>query len=91
MRDVVSYDLITDSIRMIIAQEHIALVETLAERIAALILLHPRVSSVTVRAEKHVAGPGGVGVQIVRRRSKEIAKVHQLYRAAMSTDPKIVG
>ncbi len=62
MRDVVSYDLITDSIRMIIAQEHISLVETLAERIAALILLHPRVNSVTVRAEKLEAGPGGVGV-----------------------------
>jgi (5-formylfuran-3-yl)methyl phosphate synthase len=91
MRDVVSYDLITDSIRMIIAQEHISLVETLAERIAALILLHPRVSSVTVRAEKLEAGPGGVGVQIVRRRSKEIAKVHQLYPAAPSTDPKIAG
>jgi len=91
MRDVVSYDLITDSIRMIIAQEHISLVETLAERIAALILLHPRVSSVTVRAEKLEAGPGGVGVQIVRRRSKEIAKVHQLYPAAPSSDTKIVG
>jgi dihydroneopterin aldolase len=91
MRDVVSYDLITDSIRMIIAQEHISLVETLAERIAALILLHPRVSSVTVRAEKLEAGPGGVGVQIVRRRIKEIAKVHQLYPAAASADPKIVG
>jgi dihydroneopterin aldolase len=91
MRDVVSYDLITDSIRMIIAQEHISLVETLAERIAALILVHPRVSSVTVRAEKFEAGPGGVGVQIVRRRSKEIAEVHQLYPAAISTDPKVVG
>jgi hypothetical protein len=44
-----------------------------------------------VRAEKLEAGPGGVGVQIVRRRSKEIAQVHQLYHAAMSTDPKIVG
>jgi dihydroneopterin aldolase len=91
MRDVVSYDLITDSIRMIIAQEHIFLVETLAERIAAVILLHPRVSSLTVRVEKLEAGPGAVGVQIVRRRSKEIAKVHQLYPAATPIDPKIVG
>jgi (5-formylfuran-3-yl)methyl phosphate synthase len=90
MRDVVSYDLITDSIRMIVAQEHISLVETLVERIAALILLHPRVRNVTVRAEKIETGPGGVGVQIVRRRPKEIAKVHQLYPTAKSTDPKIV-
>ena len=89
MRDVVSYDLITDSIRMIIAQEHIFLIETLAERIAALILTHPRVTTVTVRAEKVETGPGGVGVEIVRRRSKEIAKVHHLYPAAASADPKV--
>jgi len=88
MRDVVSYDLITDSIRMIIAQEHISLIETLAERIAALILTHPRVTGVTVRAEKVEAGPGGVGVEIMRRRPKEIAKVHELYPAAGSADPK---
>jgi FolB domain-containing protein len=89
MRDVVSYDLITDSIRMVTAQEHISLVETLAERVAALILTHPRVTSVTVRTEKVEAGPGGVGVEIVRRRPKEIAKVHHLYPAAASADPKV--
>jgi (5-formylfuran-3-yl)methyl phosphate synthase len=88
MRDVVSYDLITDAIRMIIAQEHISLIETLTERIAALILTHPRVSTVTVRAEKVGAGPSGVGVQIVRRRPKEIAEVHQLYPLALSSDPE---
>ena len=38
MRDVFSYDMITDGIRMLVAQEHFALVETLAERIAALVL-----------------------------------------------------
>jgi (5-formylfuran-3-yl)methyl phosphate synthase len=88
MRDVVSYDLITDSIRMVIAQEHISLIETLAERVAALILTHRRVTSVTVRAEKLEAGPGGVGVKIVRRQSKENAKVHQLFPVAASADPK---
>ena len=88
MRDVVSYDLITDSIRMVIAQEHISLIETLAERVAALILTHRRVTSVTVRAEKLEAGPGGVGVNIVRHQSKENAKVHQLFPAAVSADPK---
>jgi (5-formylfuran-3-yl)methyl phosphate synthase len=88
MRDVVSYDLITDSIRMVVAQEHISLIETLAERVAALILTHSRVTSVTVRAEKLEAGPGGVGVKIVRRQPKENAKVHQLFPAAVSADPK---
>jgi (5-formylfuran-3-yl)methyl phosphate synthase len=88
MRDVVSYDLITDSIRMVTAQEHISLIETLAERVAALILTHRRVTSVTVRAEKLEAGPGSVGVKIVRHQSKENAKVHQLFPAAASADPK---
>jgi (5-formylfuran-3-yl)methyl phosphate synthase len=90
IRDVFSYDLITDSIRMIVAQEHIDLVEMLAERIAALILTHPRVTSVTVRVEKLEVGPGGAGVEIVRRRPTEIAKVHQLFPAAHANgDPKI--
>ena len=48
MRDVFSYDVITDGIRIIVAQEHIAFLETLAERVAASVLGHPRVVSVTV-------------------------------------------
>jgi (5-formylfuran-3-yl)methyl phosphate synthase len=91
MRDVVSYDLIADSIRMIAAQEHIALVETLAERIAALVLTHPRVTSVTVRVEKLEVGPGAAGVEIVRHRPDEMAKVHHLYPTATAVaDPKVV-
>jgi (5-formylfuran-3-yl)methyl phosphate synthase len=90
MRDVFSYDLITDSIRMIVAQEHIELVETLAERIAALILTHPRVTGVTVRVEKLEVGPGGAGVEIIRRRPSDVAKVHHLYPVATAdTDPKV--
>jgi dihydroneopterin aldolase len=89
IRDVFSYDVITDSIRMIVAQEHIALVEMLAERIAALILTHPRVSAVTVRVEKLEVGPGGTGVEIVRRRSQDAAKVRRLYATAADADPKM--
>ena len=88
MRDVFSYDLITDSIRMVAAQEHIALMETLAERIAALILTYPRVASVTVRVEKLDIGPGAVGVEIVRERPVEVAKVHHLYPAAGGGNPR---
>jgi (5-formylfuran-3-yl)methyl phosphate synthase len=89
IRDVFSYDLITDSIRMIVAEEHIALVETLAERISALLLTHPRVTGVTVRVEKLEVGPGGTGIEIVRRRIADVAKVHQLYPAANEVDPKM--
>jgi dihydroneopterin aldolase len=82
MRDVFSYDLITDGIRIIVAKEHIPLVETLAERVADAMLAHPRVVHVTVRAEKLDVGPGSVGVEIKRERRAEMAKVYQLYPAA---------
>jgi len=82
MRDVFSYDVITDGICMIAAMGHVMLAETLAERIAALLLQHPRVVRATVRLEKLDLGPGAVGVTIERERAAETAKVHQLYPAA---------
>jgi len=75
MRHIVSYDLIMDGIRAIVARGHIELSETLAERIAAFILENPRVTRVVVRAEKLELGPGGVGVEIERRRETQIAPV----------------
>jgi FolB domain-containing protein len=68
MRDVFSYDVITDSIRMIVAQGHVPLVETLAERVAAAVLAHPRAARVMVRVEKLDTGSGSVGVEIARER-----------------------
>jgi hypothetical protein len=44
---------------------------------------------VTVRVEKLEVGPGGAGVEIVRRRPDEVAKVHQLYPTAGVADPKV--
>jgi dihydroneopterin aldolase len=82
MRDVFSYDVVTDGIRMLVAHEHFAFIETLAERVAALVLAHPRVGTVTVRVEKLEIGPAGVGVEITRERPADVAKVHQLYPAA---------
>jgi FolB domain-containing protein len=82
MRDVFSYDVVQDGIRMIVAQEHVPLLEMLAERIAALVLSHPRVLNVTVRVEKLDVSPGGVGVEIMRERPAEMAKVHHLHPAA---------
>jgi dihydroneopterin aldolase len=82
MRDVFSYDVVTDGIRMLVAHEHFVFIETLAERVAALVLAHPRVAAVTVRVEKLEVGPGGVGVEITRERPADVAKVHQLYPAA---------
>jgi dihydroneopterin aldolase len=76
---------------MIVAQEHIPLVEMLAERIAAVMLTHRRVTSVTVRVEKLEIGPAGIGVEIVRRWPPEVAKAHHLYPSASAEgDPKVI-
>ncbi len=66
MADVFSYDLITDGIRMLVEAGHVALLETLAERIAGLLLAHPAVLRVTVRLEKLDLGQGVVGCIVER-------------------------
>jgi dihydroneopterin aldolase len=68
---VVSYDDVVKGIKSIGAEGHINLVETLAERIAALCLADPRVVVVRVRVEKPdvIVEAAGVGVEIERRRS----------------------
>ncbi|RWI11089.1 (5-formylfuran-3-yl)methyl phosphate synthase [Mesorhizobium sp.] len=68
MRHVFSYDIIMDGIRTIVARGHIQLSEALAEQVASYILENPRVVRVTVRVEKLELGPGGVGVEIERKR-----------------------
>lgn len=79
MRHVVSYDLIMDGIRSIVAEGHVELVETLAEQVAAFVLENPRVTRVVVRAEKLEIGPGGVGVEIERKNdTRNSAKARQV-------------
>ena len=68
MGQVLSYDLITDGIAAIVAEGHIDFAETLAERIAALVLQQPRARRVTVKVEKLERGPGVVGVEIAAER-----------------------
>jgi dihydroneopterin aldolase len=71
MRDVFSYDVISDGIQLLIDAGHVPLVETLAERIAAMLLGHPRVVRVAVKLEKLDTGPRTVGVRIERGRNTE--------------------
>jgi dihydroneopterin aldolase len=82
MRDVLSYDIITDGIRLIVAEGHITLLETLAERIATLLLDHPQVHRITVRIEKVEIGSGRVGVEITRQRAASVAKIFHLFPTA---------
>lgn len=68
LHEVFSYDLITDGIRALVAQGHVHLVETLAERVAAMALSHTAILQVTVRVEKLDVGPYSVGCEISRGR-----------------------
>lgn len=69
LRDIYSYDIISDGIRMLVAAGHVDLVETLAERIAALLLADVRVVQAAVQVTKLETGSGSVGVAIERTRA----------------------
>lgn len=68
--NVVDYSTVADGVRAIVADGHVNLVETLAERIAAHCLRDARVVSVQVRVEKLdvFADAASAGVEIVRQR-----------------------
>ena len=69
-QNVVCYAEVVEGIRAILAQGHINLVETLAERIAAYCLEDHRILSAKVRVEKLDVMPeaSAVGVEIERHR-----------------------
>ncbi|MGJ8594629.1 dihydroneopterin aldolase [Sulfitobacter sp.] len=65
---ILSYDRVTEAIQGALAVERLALLETLADRVAERILLEPQAMRVFVRIEKLDRGPGALGVEIVRAR-----------------------
>lgn len=67
---VVSYETVVNGIKAILAEGHINLVETLAERIAALCLGDPRVARARVGVDKPDIMPeaASVGIEIERSR-----------------------
>ncbi|MEQ8227396.1 MAG: dihydroneopterin aldolase [Rhodospirillales bacterium] len=69
---VVCYEEITEGIKGIVSREHVNLVETLAEDIAAMCLEDPRVRSARVRVEKLdiLENAESVGVEIERFNSR---------------------
>ncbi len=68
--DVVCYDGLVQRTKALLAEGHIDLVETMAERLAALCMEDSRVRRVRVRVEKPAAIPeaAGAGVEIERYR-----------------------
>jgi dihydroneopterin aldolase len=70
LEDVLDYSALVDGIARLVQSDHVNLIETLAERIAAHCLGDARVESVRVRIEKPDAMPlcRSVGIEIERRR-----------------------
>lgn len=70
LEDVVCYNRLTQAIKAMIAEGHIKLVETLAERIAEIAMAHPMVLAAIVRVEKPqaIAEAAAAGVEIERRK-----------------------
>lgn len=79
--EVLSYEDVVNRIRDILAQGHVNLCETLAERVAAAELADPRVVSARVRVEKLDIYPGAsVGAEIERHAPAARAGVQPLLR-----------
>lgn len=68
---VVDYEALASMVRAIVVQQHVKLVETLAERIAEACLNDPRIIVARIRVEKlDVFGDiGSAGVEVERRRA----------------------
>lgn len=67
---ILRYDTVVSAVRRLVAEGHVDLCETLAERIAMICLANRRVRSVKVRVEKLDVYPdaGSVGAEIERHR-----------------------
>jgi len=92
MRDIFSYDLIVDGIKLILSRGHVDLVETLAEQIATALLTHPEVVTLKVRVEKLDVIEGCVGIEIKRERVAASGRVQQVFsgfsdRSGLKTGP----
>ena len=68
---ILSYDKLTEAVAFELAAERLNLLETLAERVAARILLEPQAMRVFVRIEKLDRGPFALGVEIMRTRAAQ--------------------
>ncbi|MCQ0971734.1 dihydroneopterin aldolase [Paracoccus sp. TK19116] len=64
---ILSYDVLTGAVTSALGDQRYNLVETLAERIAAEVLAHPRAVRIEVTVEKLDRGPGALGVTIARQ------------------------
>lgn len=68
-RNVVCYETIANEIKKLVKEEHINLVETLAEKVADICLKNQRTTEATIKVEKlqALSDAGSVGVEITRK------------------------
>lgn len=67
---VLTYDVLTGAVATALADQRYNLLETLAEKIAAEVLAHPRAARVDVTVEKLDRVPGALGVTISRQAAR---------------------
>lgn len=67
---ILSYDILIGAIAAGLADQRYNLLETLAEKIAAQVLDHPRAAQIEVTVEKIDRVPGALGVTLVRRAAR---------------------
>lgn len=66
---ILSYDRLSEAVAAELSTGRVALLETLADNVAARILREPRAARVILRIRKLDRGPGELGVEIVRARA----------------------
>lgn len=75
---ILSYDILTGAIAAGLADRRYNLLETLAEKIAAQVLDHPRAAQVEITIEKLDRIPGALGVTLVRRAARVQAEFDRI-------------
>lgn len=71
---ILSYDVLTDAVAAGLADQRYNLLETLAEKIAAEVLAHPRAARIEVGIDKLDRVPGALGISIIRRKGRVAAE-----------------
>ncbi len=87
---VLSYDTIAEAIEEVLTDGRSDLLETVAERIAAVLFRHVRVMVAEIRVEKLDQVPGALGVEIVRSRGSEPLLVSSETGWSFPVTPKVI-
>lgn len=84
---ILSYDVLTGAVATALADQRYNLLETLAEKIAAEVLAHPRAARIRVSVAKLDRVPGALGVTITRRQARLDADVVAGRAVVLCGDP----